>query len=136
MYTDLISSVRNGNKPATRGYPPRPAPKKPAPPRPVYVIGYRVGYIFYRNGFYRVLNGSGFMVKPESDPNYLKKKKKKTLTILLQSDPNLSVSLFSDLTRPVEPLSESLLSYPTVETSPIVHLIGRFLGALTSELGF
>ena len=74
------------------------------------------------------------MVKPESDPNYLKKKK--NLTILLQFDSNLSVSLFSDLTHPVKPLSESLRSYPTVETSPIVHLIERFLGALTSELGF
>ena len=47
---------------------------RPAGTRPIYVIGYRVGFFFFffiETGFNRVLNGSGFIEKPESDPNYL-----------------------------------------------------------------
>ena len=85
--------IKDGNKPATRRY----------PPRPVYVIGYRVGFFFFtETGFNLVFNGSGFIEKPESDPKYLKKK-----PFLLQSSPNLSVSLFFNLTRPA-PSSLSL----------------------------
>ncbi len=46
---------------------------RPAGTRPVYIIGYRVEF-FYPNGFLsgfdRVVNGSGFNEKPESDPKY------------------------------------------------------------------
>jgi hypothetical protein len=109
----------------------RPAPSqktRPAPPRLCNRVLGRV--LFTQTGFYRVFNGSGFNEKPESDPKYLKKK------TFPSTNPNLSVSLFSDLTRPAPPrraslcVSESLRSYPTVKTSSIVHLIGRFLGAL------
>jgi hypothetical protein len=51
--------VRDGNKPATR----------PAP-----IISGRVFFFLYPK---RVLIGSGFIEKLESDPKYLKKKKKK-----------------------------------------------------------
>jgi hypothetical protein len=63
-----------------------PRPAGTDPPRPVYVIGYRVGFLKLK----RVLNGSGFIKKPESDPNYLKKKKKKNPKNPKTRNPSLS----------------------------------------------
>ncbi len=63
---------RDGNKLATRGYPTRPVQKNP--PRLCNRVSGRVFKL--KHVFNRVLNGSGFIKNPESDPNYFFKNKK------------------------------------------------------------
>ena len=94
----MILQSKDGNKPATRGYPPRPVPKNP--PRPAHLYNRVSGRVFFiqtgfLSGFNRVVNGSGFNEKRESDLKYLRKKnlsfykpKPEPLSLsLLRSDP-------------------------------------------------